>query len=156
MIILGLDPGLGTTGWGLIRAEGNRLTHIANGQLKTASAEALPARLAHLASQLEALIADRPADATRRRGHPCASRTGTGRAGPCDGPKTAAGGEHRRPRCGRRAGGGDHPRASSGERASAALNFPLALTLSLSKGVGRWPRALALRQAQGERRGVIG
>ncbi len=25
MIILGLDPGLGTTGWGLIAAEGNRL-----------------------------------------------------------------------------------------------------------------------------------
>ena len=25
MLILGLDPGLGTTGWGLIRAEGNRL-----------------------------------------------------------------------------------------------------------------------------------
>ncbi len=63
MVILGLDPGLGTTGWGFIRAEGNRLTHIANGQIKTASAEPLPARLAHLASQLEALIADRPADA---------------------------------------------------------------------------------------------
>ena len=24
MIILGLDPGLGTTGWGVIRADGNR------------------------------------------------------------------------------------------------------------------------------------
>ena len=35
MLILGLDPGLGTTGWGLIRAEGNRLSHIANGQFKT-------------------------------------------------------------------------------------------------------------------------
>ena len=63
MVILGLDPGLGTTGWGIIRAEGNRLTHIANGQLKTAPAEPLPARLAHLARQLEALLADRPADA---------------------------------------------------------------------------------------------
>ena len=62
MVILGLDPGLGTTGWGLIRAEGNRLTHIANGQLKTVSAEALPARLSHLASQLEALMSDHPAD----------------------------------------------------------------------------------------------
>ena len=59
MIILGLDPGLGTTGWGLIRAEGNRLTHIANGQLKTDSAEPLPRRLSHLASQLEAVITDR-------------------------------------------------------------------------------------------------
>ena len=63
MIILGLDPGLGTTGWGLIRAEGNRLTHVANGQLKTDSSAALPERLAHLAGQLEALIADDPPDA---------------------------------------------------------------------------------------------
>ena len=58
MIILGLDPGLGTTGWGLIRAEGNRLSHLANGQLKTDPKEPLPQRLSHLASQLEALIAD--------------------------------------------------------------------------------------------------
>ncbi|WP_240913819.1 crossover junction endodeoxyribonuclease RuvC [Sphingomonas sp. HDW15A] len=58
-LILGLDPGLGTTGWGLIRAEGNRLSHVANGQLKTVSTEPLPRRLAHLASQLEALLADR-------------------------------------------------------------------------------------------------
>jgi crossover junction endodeoxyribonuclease RuvC len=49
---------LGTTGWGLIRAEGNRLSHLAHGQLKTDSKEALPARLSHLAMQLEALIAD--------------------------------------------------------------------------------------------------
>ena len=35
MIILGLDPGLGTTGWGVIHADGNRLRHIANGQIKT-------------------------------------------------------------------------------------------------------------------------
>ena len=59
MIILGLDPGLGTTGWGVIEAEGNRLRHVANGQLRTDSKEALPARLSHLATQLEALIADR-------------------------------------------------------------------------------------------------
>ena len=58
MLILGLDPGLGTTGWGLVRATGNRLTHIANGQLKTDPQEPLPQRLSYLASQLEALIAD--------------------------------------------------------------------------------------------------
>jgi len=58
VIILGLDPGLGTTGWGLIRAEGNRLSHLDNGQLKTNSAESLPVRLSHLATQLEALLAD--------------------------------------------------------------------------------------------------
>ena len=37
MILLGLDPGLGTTGWGVIAAVGNRLSHIANGQIKTDS-----------------------------------------------------------------------------------------------------------------------
>ena len=57
-MILGLDPGLGTTGWGLIRAEGNRLSHLANGQLKTDAAELLPRRLSHLATQLEAIFAD--------------------------------------------------------------------------------------------------
>ncbi|WP_037498050.1 crossover junction endodeoxyribonuclease RuvC [Sphingomonas jaspsi] len=63
MLILGLDPSLSSTGWGLIRAEGNRLSHIGNGQLKTATAEPLSARLSHLATQLEALLADHPADA---------------------------------------------------------------------------------------------
>ena len=62
-LILGLDPGLGTTGWGLIRAEGNRLSHLANGQLKTDAKELLPQRLSHLASQLEALLADHAPDA---------------------------------------------------------------------------------------------
>ena len=58
MIILGLDPGLGTTGWGLIRADGNRLSHIANGQIKTDSKAPLPERLANLADQLETLLAE--------------------------------------------------------------------------------------------------
>ena len=58
MKILGLDPGLSTTGWGLIQAEGNRLSHLANGQLTTKPAAALPQRLASLAEQIEAIIAD--------------------------------------------------------------------------------------------------
>jgi len=58
MLILGLDPGLGTTGWGVILAEGNRLSHIANGQLRTDTAEDLPRRLAHLATMIDAVIAD--------------------------------------------------------------------------------------------------
>jgi crossover junction endodeoxyribonuclease RuvC len=62
LIILGLDPGLGTTGWGLIRAEGNRLSHIANGQLKTNAAAPLPERLANLAGQLETLLTEHRPD----------------------------------------------------------------------------------------------
>lgn len=58
MIILGLDPGLGTTGWGLIRADGNRLSHIANGKLKTDTKEPLARRLSHLDTMIAALIAD--------------------------------------------------------------------------------------------------
>ena len=56
--LLGLDPGLGTTGWGIIQADGNRLSHIANGQLKTNTSAPLPERLADLARQLETLIAE--------------------------------------------------------------------------------------------------
>jgi crossover junction endodeoxyribonuclease RuvC len=48
MLILGIDPGLGTTGWGVIRADGNRLTHVANGQIRTDPSMALPRRLALL------------------------------------------------------------------------------------------------------------
>ena len=62
MRILGLDPGLGTTGWGVIEADGNRLRHIANGQIKTDTSAALPKRLAALADQLEALIAEQRPD----------------------------------------------------------------------------------------------
>jgi crossover junction endodeoxyribonuclease RuvC len=60
--ILGLDPGLGATGWGLIQAEGNRLRHIANGQIRTATDAPLPQRLAALADQLEQLIAEQRPD----------------------------------------------------------------------------------------------
>ncbi|MAW99360.1 MAG: crossover junction endodeoxyribonuclease RuvC [Sphingomonas sp.] len=62
MIILGLDPGLGTTGWGVIRADGNRLSHLGNGQLKTDAKEPLPRRLSHLDSMIAALMADHAPD----------------------------------------------------------------------------------------------
>jgi len=57
VIILGLDPGLACTGWGLIAAEGNRLSHIANGQVKTDSKAPLAARLLRLDDELGAVIA---------------------------------------------------------------------------------------------------
>jgi crossover junction endodeoxyribonuclease RuvC len=40
----------------LIEAEGNRLAHIANGQIRTDTGAPLPRRLAALAQQLEAVI----------------------------------------------------------------------------------------------------
>jgi crossover junction endodeoxyribonuclease RuvC len=56
--ILGLDPGLGTTGWGLIEAQGNRLSHVANGEFSTKTADPLPQRLADLAGPRQALLAE--------------------------------------------------------------------------------------------------
>ena len=56
--LLGVDPGLRFTGWGVIEADGNRLRHVANGQIRTDSAAPLPKRLAALAEQLEELIAE--------------------------------------------------------------------------------------------------
>ena len=61
--LLGLDPGLGTTGWGVIQADGNRLSHVANGQLKTDTRAPLPERLADLSRQLEMLISEIGPDA---------------------------------------------------------------------------------------------
>lgn len=63
MRILGLDPGLGCTGWGLIEAEGNRLAHVANGQIRTDASSALPRRLTAIADQMELLIAEHHPDA---------------------------------------------------------------------------------------------
>ncbi|WP_354333446.1 crossover junction endodeoxyribonuclease RuvC [Undibacterium sp. GrIS 1.2] len=44
MKILGIDPGLRTTGFGVIDKQGNKLTYIASGTIKTAD-ESLPERL---------------------------------------------------------------------------------------------------------------
>jgi crossover junction endodeoxyribonuclease RuvC len=56
MLIIGLDPGLGCTGWGLIAAEGNRLSHVANGQVRTDPKAPLPARLVRLEQELGAVL----------------------------------------------------------------------------------------------------
>jgi crossover junction endodeoxyribonuclease RuvC len=64
MLILGLDPGLGTTGWGVIRAQGNRLSHVANGQIRTATSDSLAARLVALDAAIASLISEyRPDEA---------------------------------------------------------------------------------------------
>ncbi len=45
MIILGIDPGLRTTGFGVIDKQGNKLRYIASGTIKTGSDGDLPGRL---------------------------------------------------------------------------------------------------------------
>jgi len=56
MLILGIDPSLTRTGWGLVRTEGSRLIHVANGEVPTDSKAALPARLAALQVALAEII----------------------------------------------------------------------------------------------------
>ncbi len=55
--LLGIDPGLRFTGWGLIEVEGSRLRHLADGVLATDSDMAVPDRLCALHQGLTALIA---------------------------------------------------------------------------------------------------
>jgi crossover junction endodeoxyribonuclease RuvC len=45
MIILGIDPGLRTTGFGVIEKQGTQLRYIASGTIKTGLEGALPPRL---------------------------------------------------------------------------------------------------------------
>lgn len=57
MLILGLDPSLACTGWGVIRSEGSHLAHIANGQIATDPQAPLAERLAALQAGLARVIA---------------------------------------------------------------------------------------------------
>jgi crossover junction endodeoxyribonuclease RuvC len=54
--ILGLDPGLQHTGWGLIEHDGFRLRFLAEGVVSTTAAEALPDRLLALHRGLAEVI----------------------------------------------------------------------------------------------------
>ena len=62
--ILGIDPGLRNTGWGLIDVSGSRLTYVGCGSIKTDAATSLAIRLAHIHRGLTALIErERPDEA---------------------------------------------------------------------------------------------
>ena len=56
LLILGLDPSLSCTGWGLVRSQGARLTHVANGQVKTQANAPMAERLNHLHAAVAAVI----------------------------------------------------------------------------------------------------
>lgn len=52
-IVLGVDPGLGTTGWGVIRAGGGKFTYVDSGRISTRPAEPIGARLDKLFRELQ-------------------------------------------------------------------------------------------------------
>ena len=63
MLILGIDPSLSCTGWGIVAKQGNRLSHIANGQIKTDPKQSLAERLVTIDRELAAVIAAHTLDA---------------------------------------------------------------------------------------------
>jgi len=65
MRVIGFDPGLRRTGWGVVDVSGSRLTHVANGVCGSGtgagSGAGLAERLAHLHREIEAVVlAQRP------------------------------------------------------------------------------------------------
>lgn len=61
MLILGLDPSLSCTGWGIVAKSGNRLSHVANGQIPTDPKLPLAERLVTLDRELaEVILTHRP------------------------------------------------------------------------------------------------
>jgi crossover junction endodeoxyribonuclease RuvC len=54
--LLGLDPGLRFTGWGVIDVDGNRLRHVGDGVIATDSTSPVPERLKILHDALLALL----------------------------------------------------------------------------------------------------
>jgi crossover junction endodeoxyribonuclease RuvC len=55
--ILGLDPGLRRTGWGVVACQGQRLSHVAHGVIAPPQGAAFAERLLFLLDAIEAVIA---------------------------------------------------------------------------------------------------
>lgn len=56
MRLLGLDPGLRTTGWGVVEIDGARIRHVANGQVVSDAAADTASRLVMLFDGITAIL----------------------------------------------------------------------------------------------------
>ena len=56
--LLGLDPGLRATGWGVIDVTGNRLVHVANGTVQSSKTLSLAERLVEIEAGLVRVLAE--------------------------------------------------------------------------------------------------
>ena len=56
MLTLGIDPGTATTGFGLVRQQGDKLSHVGNGCISTSSKETPQNRLGIIYHELKQLI----------------------------------------------------------------------------------------------------
>ncbi|MCY4460384.1 MAG: crossover junction endodeoxyribonuclease RuvC [Albidovulum sp.] len=57
MRVIGIDPGLRSTGWGILESNGGMLSHLGNGQFSS-SGENLAERLHSIFQQLTTVVAD--------------------------------------------------------------------------------------------------
>jgi crossover junction endodeoxyribonuclease RuvC len=57
MIVIGIDPGTRHLGWGVLRGEGNRITHLAHGVIDPPPNDSLADRLVHIDRELMAVLA---------------------------------------------------------------------------------------------------
>ncbi len=55
-VVIGIDPGIRNTGWGVIRVEGNNLFHLCHGVIKTEDNESDALRLNFIANSLDEII----------------------------------------------------------------------------------------------------
>ena len=60
--VLGIDPGLAATGYGLVSASGNRVSHVAHGVIRTAAAEEYGQRLLAIRDRLHAIVVEHRPD----------------------------------------------------------------------------------------------
>ncbi len=63
--IIGIDPGLRNTGWGVIASEGQRLSYVADGAVHSDADAPLAKRLLQIHTQLIAVL--RAMNPTKRR-----------------------------------------------------------------------------------------
>ncbi|MEM6972184.1 MAG: crossover junction endodeoxyribonuclease RuvC [Pseudomonadota bacterium] len=61
MRVIGFDPGLQRTGWGVVRLQGTRLAHVANGVCNSGTGS-LAERLCRLHAALAAIVAEHAPD----------------------------------------------------------------------------------------------
>ena len=55
--VIGIDPGLASTGWGVVRFDGSRFIHVGHGVVTTDPETPLPLRLLKIHSELRKLLA---------------------------------------------------------------------------------------------------
>jgi crossover junction endodeoxyribonuclease RuvC len=54
--VIGIDPGLAATGWGVVQFDGSRFIHVGHGVVKTDPDTPLPLRLLKIYTEIRKLL----------------------------------------------------------------------------------------------------